>query len=288
MALTFDYQTNDISASSGSITFDGSAVTIDASQNLMVGTTTYNGPANATTGDYGAALWSSGLIAAGTNASEALVLNRMGSDGDIAVFKRSGTTVSSIGIQGTGFYIDGEAEHAGIRFGGSAVVPRHNNADSNNYVNLGDSSTRFKDAYIGGGVYLGGTVAANLLDSYEEGTFTTTTSSAGYTLAAQHSVYVKIGGLVHINAYLSFSAVNGSSNSSCVLGGLPFTSSNFNGGLYYTGVGREDSTAGDIFVVQQTRGTTTWAFNSMDGVSNNSNQPIVTGRNYSLSITYRA
>ena len=94
---------------------------------------------------------------------QALNLSRLTSDGVIAVFYKDGTSVGSVGIQGTGFYIDGEAEHAGIRFGGSAVVPRHNNADSNNYVNLGDSSTRFKDAYLSGGIYLGGVGSANKL-----------------------------------------------------------------------------------------------------------------------------
>jgi hypothetical protein len=35
-----------------------------------------------------------------------------------------------------------------------------------------DSAARFKDLYLSGGVYLGGTVAANYLDDYEEGTWT--------------------------------------------------------------------------------------------------------------------
>ena len=33
---------------------------------------------------------------------------------------------------------------------------------------------RFKDLYLSGGVYLGGTGAANKLDDYEEGTWTPT------------------------------------------------------------------------------------------------------------------
>ena len=230
-----------------------------------------------------------------TNAGTVLNLDRTGSDGTILDLKKDSSSVGSIGSESgsgfdamyvangdTGLIFQGYANDAIIPFTAASLDKR------DAAIDLGYSAGRFKDLYLSGGVYLGGTGAANKLDDYEEGTFTTTISSAGYTLAAQHGVYVKVGGLVHINAYLSFSAVNGSSNSSCVLGGLPFASSNFHGGLYYTGVGREDSVAGDIFAVQQTRGTTTWAFNSMDGVSNNSNQPIVAGRNYSLSITYRA
>jgi hypothetical protein len=238
----------------------------------------------------------SGEIATTRDGANAISLNRKTSDGDIALFKKDGSAVGSIGTQGGDKLTIGNGD-VGVAFNPNAdsIYPWNTatNAARDAGVDLGYSdggstNIRFRDLYLSGGVYLGGTGAANKLDDYEEGTFTTTISTGGYTLAAQHSVYVKIGGLVHINAYLSFSAVNGSFNSTCVLGGLPFTSSNFNGGLYYTGVGREDSIAGDIFVVQQTRGTTTWVFNSMDGVSNNSNQPIATGRNYSLSITYRA
>jgi hypothetical protein len=119
---------------------------IDSSGNLLVGKTSSN---VATAGhellDYGRAIHT-------VNASTVQVINRLSNNGDITIFQKDGSTVGSIGIQGTGFYIDGEAEHAGIRFGGSAVVPRHNSADSNNYVDLGASSARFKDLYLSGGI----------------------------------------------------------------------------------------------------------------------------------------
>jgi hypothetical protein len=37
----------------------------------------------------------------------------------------------------------------------------------------------FKDLYLSGGVYLGGTGAANLLDDYEEGTWTPAFTNIG-------------------------------------------------------------------------------------------------------------
>jgi hypothetical protein len=36
----------------------------------------------------------------------------------------------------------------------------------------GGVASRFKDLYLSGGVYLGGTGGENLLDDYEEGTWT--------------------------------------------------------------------------------------------------------------------
>jgi hypothetical protein len=172
-------------------------IRIDSSGNLLIGTTDIN-PFDNTTGS-GIALRSSGAIYNAINNGTPLSLNRMGNDGTIAQFRKDGTTVGSIGIQGTGFYIDSEVEHAGIRFGGSAVVPRHNNAGSNNYVNLGDSSNRFKDAYIGGGIYLGGTGAANKLDDYEEGTWIPTLTSTGGTINSANTCgYIKIGRTVYL------------------------------------------------------------------------------------------
>ena len=46
-------------------------------------------------------------------------------------------------------------------------------------MDIGSSSKRFKDLYLSGGAYLGGTGAANKLDDYEEGTWTPTSGGSG-------------------------------------------------------------------------------------------------------------
>jgi hypothetical protein len=56
--------------------------------------------------------------------------------------------------------------------GTKAVVPADEAGIIDNDVSLGVSTHRFKDLYLSGGVYLGGTGAANYLDDYEEGTWT--------------------------------------------------------------------------------------------------------------------
>ena len=46
-------------------------------------------------------------------------------------------------------------------------------------ITIGWSSNRFKDLYLSGGAYLGGTGSANQLDDYEEGTWTPVLSGGG-------------------------------------------------------------------------------------------------------------
>ena len=78
-----------------------------------------------------------------------------------------------------------------------------------------------------GGIYLGGSVAANLLDDYEEGTWTPTlidgtlTDDATYT--TQVASYTKIGNMVHIQGRIITSAL-GTLSGSLLMSGLPFTS----------------------------------------------------------------
>ena len=127
---------------------------------------------------------------------------------------------------------------------------------------------------------------ANTLDDYEEGTWTPGVASAGYTLAGSSGIYTKIGRQVTVIGYVAFSAVNASANSNILFSGLPFTSANLDGKIFYTGVSREDTTSGDIFVVQQQRGTASFGINSMDGVSSGSNQVFAINRDYSFSVTY--
>jgi hypothetical protein len=66
-----------------------------------------------------------------------------------------------------------------------------------------------------GGVYLGGTVAANLLDDYEEGTWTPSSSDAGGAYYS-NGKYVKVGGSVFIQANL------GNIGGGIDFGSLPF------------------------------------------------------------------
>jgi len=228
---------------------NATALTIDSSEKVLIGKTSAN------IATVGHEINGNGGYASHTRSGNTcLFLNRTTSDGDIAVFRKDGTSVGSVGIQGTGFYIDGEAEHAGIRFGGSAVVPRHNNADSNNYVNLGDSSTRFKDAYLSGGVYLGGTGSANKLDDYEEGTWTPTAVSGVTSFSIQSATYTKVGRMVSVMFYIANQI--GNSSASLQIGGLPFAPSN----NHYSTGSVECNTAGQMGIVRTNSSNTYLSF----------------------------
>ena len=80
------------------------------------------------------------------------------------------------------------------------------------------------------GIYLGVTsaTASNLLDDYEEGTWTpTVTGVSGFTntnVDDDYSTYTKIGNLVSIRTYLQFpdSSGNVSTGDYAIIGGLPF------------------------------------------------------------------
>jgi len=84
------------------------------------------------------------------------------------------------------------------------------------------------------GIYLGvaAATAANLLDDYEEGTFTPTITSSGsdptQSYATQVGHYVKIGNLVQVQGYVQTAAsgVSGGSGTDCFVDALPFTSKN--------------------------------------------------------------
>jgi len=153
-------------------------------------------------------------------------VNRLSTDGTIVDLQKDGTTVGSVGIESGGFYIDGEADHAGLRFGGSAIGPRDGGAEDDGNINLGNSTNRFKDLYLGGGVYLGGTGSANKLDDYEEGTFTATLTSATGSITTNTSnnklSYTKIGRAVFISGTISVSSVS-SPSGDLNLTGLPFS-----------------------------------------------------------------
>ena len=85
------------------------------------------------------------------------------------------------------------------------------------------------------GVYLGVTsaTAANLLDDYEEGTWTPNLTgdswSGSLNYTQQQGIYIKIGRMVFISAFIVWNANNFSSSSGRLdLQGLPFTTSNQN------------------------------------------------------------
>ena len=207
---------------------------LDSSGNLLVGKT--NNDSNAVgfhaqpTGNIWAT--SSGVLAGN--------FNRKSSDGEIIRFQKDASTVGSIGTNLSRVHIGSDDCRLFFDAGSTnAVWPWADTAtssgDADNTIDLGDSVNRFKDLYLSGGVYLGGTGSANKLDDYEEGTFTPIVrgiSTAGTaTYSYRYGSYVKVGKTVFITMQINWTNITGSSGY-LVFGGLPFTVSNNSNSRY--------------------------------------------------------
>jgi hypothetical protein len=202
------------------------AITIDASENVMVGKST------TAIETVGTNLFSTGRVISTADGDDVAVLNRKTSDGDIAVFKKDGTTVGYVGTYGGDLTVG--TGDTGVRFIDSldTIVPISDSSGTSRdaAIDLGYSSIRYKDLYLSGSVYLGGTAAANALDDYEEGTWTPVIAnydgdgSATYSL--REGTYRKIGSVVHIWYTAQLTAfTNTRASADILIEGLPFSSS---------------------------------------------------------------
>jgi hypothetical protein len=196
---------------------------IDSSGNLLVGKTA-SGLANS-----GFEVGQSGQINVTQTGATVGRFNRKTSDGSILEFAKDGTTVGSIGsVGGVATYLS-SSQAGGIKFTyanstDAVLVPcTTTGANKDASHDIGSSVGRFKDLYLSGGVYLGGTGAANKLDDYEEGTWSigVTVGGTAQTVSGPLANYTKIGDTVSIRFKVGFSK----SGSGVVnITGLPFAS----------------------------------------------------------------
>jgi hypothetical protein len=205
------------------------AITIDSSQNVMVGTTdTF--VADNSSGNGLSYRASAGDLSVAASNTPAFYANRMGSDATIADFRKDGASVGSIGtIAG---YMTAGTSDTGVLFhsGEDNFQPWNvsTNAGRDAAIDLGVGGARFKDLYLSGGVYLGGTGAANLLDDYEEGTWTLVVEDDNGNdcgLSDETGHYTKIGNLVYVIFAFAINSRSGVGNA-IQISGLPFVVEN--------------------------------------------------------------
>jgi hypothetical protein len=126
---------------------------------------------------------------------------------------------------------------------------------SSGIVDLGAALATFKDAYLSGGVYLGGTGSANKLEDYEEGTCNLTikdSSNNSATMTSYVCRYVKIGSLVHVTGTLTWSSTSALNTSRIQIHGLPFAAApSVSGGTYRSPVSNGTSTSGSFTIPRE-------------------------------------
>jgi len=225
---------------------NATAITIDSSENVLVGTT--DTAPGVTDTNEGFAINSSRVFV--SRASDySLSLNRTTDDGAIAIFRKDGSSVGSIGTSGGDIYLSNGTKS--LLLTGSLVLPRGGTGGiSDGTVDLGNGSNRFKDIYLSGGVNFSANVNASgmtseTLDDYEEGAWTpilrgdnATVSGQSYGAVTGH--YVKVGQLVYAAFDFALTAAGTTNGAYAVIGNLPYDalSSNLGGGSmgYYTGL----------------------------------------------------
>jgi hypothetical protein len=191
------------------------AMRIDASGNLLVGKSSFD----STT--VGAILRPTGAAVLVADGGDALLLNRKTSDGSIVDFRKNNTTVGSIGVN-AGSIAFGQSNTGLGAFNTDRLLfpATSSGAVQDNAIDLGYANGRFKDLFLSGGVYLGGTGAANKLDDYEEGTWTPSTTVG---LTSTYARYTKVGNRVFFD--LEVTITTNSNAGQMQINALPFAAS---------------------------------------------------------------
>ena len=197
---------------------NATAITIDSSENVLIGKTSVGNTS-------GIELRGSiGYSSFTRDGNFPVTARRLTDDGDIVQFEKDTSVIGSIGSSSSSLTL--ATGDTGLRFVDAvdAIAPfsATTKLQTDNQTNIGRSSFRFKDLYLSGGAYLGGTGAANKLNDYEEGTWTPAFGQGSITIFANSAFYVKIGKLV--TAYCRVTNPTDVTNTGTVtLTGLPFT-----------------------------------------------------------------
>ncbi len=160
-------------------------------------------------------------------------------DGTIIDVQKNGTSVGTVGSAGSGteFYVAGSgANTSGIYFNGAnQAIPMKAGSLSDATQDLGKTNFKWKDLYLSGGAYIGGTGSANKLDDYEEGSFTpvlswATPSNGSVSYQARTATYIRVGRAVTIHLEMRLNTVaQNSASLPLLVSGFPFNFHNTGG-----------------------------------------------------------
>jgi len=172
-----------------------------------------------------------------------LIVNRTAAGFGTAIeIKNKGASAGELAID-AGYLTIGKGD-VGILFqdGGNAIQPRDvvGLTNSNGLIDLGVDGARFKNLFLAENVVVGsgygidfsataGTGTSELLDDYEEGTWTPAiTDLTNAVTATSQGTYTKVGRHVICSFRVTASSL-GSASGAIYISGLPFTVLNSNG-----------------------------------------------------------
>ena len=211
------------------------AMTLSAAGDLLIGNTTvqpssqHNNQAG-----FGYDVSTSQLQIAATTNNAPMELSRNSSnDGNWITFRKQSNVLGNIGTYGGTLYIG--SANGGIMFNGADIEPTSGEQTrADNTIDLGSTNYRFKDIFLGGGINFSansnaGGMTSELLDDYEEGTFTPTLAGhygdrgTTFTQGSRTGYYTKVGRQVTCEIQISSAGVNAANNTDIVcISGLPF------------------------------------------------------------------
>jgi hypothetical protein len=201
---------------------NATAMTIDSSENVLIGKTATGGNVA------GMQIINGSFFSHVRDGGVVQVLNRKSSDGDILSFEKDNTAVGKIGVVSDDRMYFATADGLGLQFDkdNNRIIPCDATGGYNSNVELGDEGLAFTNLFLTGGIQFDS--RSSKLDDYEEGTYTVTATpetTGTQTLSSTHRIlnYTKIGRVVKVNGNVYISS--NSSAAGSTLFNLPFASS---------------------------------------------------------------
>jgi hypothetical protein len=289
-AATLSYTVNNIQVVMNGVILDPSDYTATSGTSVVLGSGAATGdtvniyafksfttadmvPAS-TGGTFAGSVTMSNGLTVDKDGATVLTVDRATSDGTIIDVQRGGTSTAVIGVSaGDDVYFAGATGSSkGIYFNANGLLPATTGGSaSDGTVDIGEGITRWKDLYLSGGVYLGGTGASNKLDDYEEGTWTPTFVKSGATITygGQTGSYTKVGRMVNVTGRIQTNTFSGGSGQ-IRIGSLPFTAGSHGSDMFaatisvvFGGWGSTDAPSAG-FVSPSTTEIKLYAFDSAD------------------------
>jgi hypothetical protein len=151
------------------------------------------GKTSANTATEGVEFRSFGLGAFTRSGNQPIIANRTSNNGIILELQKDGTQVGVIGTLSSNLYVG--SLDTGIYFNNSTdsiyAINTTTSAGRDNAIDLGVSATRFKDLYLGGGLYVGGTGSSKQIRRLRRRNFYTYLSYFGWSNKYNNLFYSK-------------------------------------------------------------------------------------------------